>query len=230
MKIRAQAELRRRWQRLRRPFLVAGIHRARPVSDDWGFDRGTPVDRFYIERFLEQERGVIRGRVLEVLNADYTRRFGACVDRSDVLDIDATNHSATIVADLSAADPIADAVFDCFILTQTLQYIYDVGSAVQHAHRILRPGGTLLVTVPSVTRMTPGAEASEYWRFTEASCKRLFCGAFAVGEVAIRSYGNVSTAVSFLVGAAAEELRRRELELRDPRFPVVIAVKATKAG
>jgi hypothetical protein len=111
------------------------------------------VDRYYIERFLDEERREIRGRVLEVLNREYTEQFGAGVDRSDVLDLDPANPAATIVADLAAAESIPSETFDCFILTQTLQFIFDVGAAVDHAHRVLRPGGTLLCTVPAVSRI-----------------------------------------------------------------------------
>jgi hypothetical protein len=38
------------------------------------------------------------------------------------------------------------------------------------------------------------------------------------------------TAVAFLVGMAAEELSKRELDLVDPFFPLLVTVKATKTG
>jgi SAM-dependent methyltransferase len=219
---------RKRLQRLRRPAWLGTIRRTSPISDHYGRDRGTPVDRYYIEQFLALERAAIRGHVLEVLNRDYTERFGVAVEQSDVLDIDPGNRDATIVADLSAADAVPTASFDCFILTQTLQYIYDLKAAVDHAHRILRPGGTLLCTVPLVSRLDRLALESEYWRLTEAACTRLFGVVFAPDDVVVRSRGNVLTAVAFLVGMAAEELSVRELERHDPLFPVVVTVRATK--
>lgn len=201
-----------------------------PISDHWGRDRGTPIDRYYIERFLERERSAIRGRVLEVLNDDYTRAFGVGVEKSDVLDIDPQNLAATIVADLAAADSIPSGSFDCFILTQTLQYVYDLQSAVGHVHRILRPGGTVLCTVPTVSRIARGTLETEYWRLTAPGCQRLFADAFQGGTVEARTHGNVLTAVAFLIGMAAEELSVRELELVDPFFPLLVTVKATKAA
>jgi SAM-dependent methyltransferase len=187
------------------------------------------VDRYYIERFLAEERDAIRGHVLEVMNAEYTERFGTSVERRDVLDIDPANEAATIAADLSAADSVPSDLFDCFILTQTLQYIYDLKAAVEHAHRILRPGGTLLCTVPAVSRIARLQLESEYWRVTPAACSRLFGDVFAGGDVAVRGHGNVLTAVAFLVGMAAEELSARELDRDDPFFPLVVTVRATKA-
>ena len=221
---------RRRLQRLRRPAWLGTVRRTGPLSDHWGRDRGTPVDRYYIERFLGAERRFIRGRVLEVLNAEYTERFGAGVERSDVLDVDTANPSATIVTDLAAADDVPSDTFDCFVLTQTLQYVYDLEAAVGHVHRVLRPGGTVLCTVPTLSRIARGTLDSEYWRMTALACERLFAEAFVGGSVDARAHGNVLAGVAFLVGMAAEELSSRELEHLDPFFPLLVTVRATKAA
>ncbi|MBA3734631.1 MAG: methyltransferase domain-containing protein [Actinobacteria bacterium] len=220
---------RRRLQRVRHPAWLGTIRRTKPLSDHYGRDRGTPVDRYYIEQFLAAERSAIRGRVLEVMNRDYTERFGAAVDSSDVLDIDPGNPDATIVGDLASADAVPTGSFDCFILTQTLQYIYDLKAAVAHAHRILGPGGTLLCTVPVISRIDRRELESEYWRLTAASCSRLFGDVFASDDVAVQGRGNLLAAVAFLVGMAAEELSARELEGDDPFFPLLVTVRATKA-
>jgi SAM-dependent methyltransferase len=221
---------RKRLARARRPAWLGTIRRLEPLSEHYGRERGTPVDRYYIERFLADERETIRGHVLEVLNRDYTERFGTSVHRSDVLDIDAANADATIVADLAAADAIPSDAFDCFVLTQTLQYVYDLESAVAHVHRILRPGGTVLCTAPTVSRIGRRELDAEHWRLTEASCRQLFGDAFVRGDVHVRARGNVLAAVAFLMGMAAEELSSRELEWDDPFFPLLITVKATKAS
>jgi SAM-dependent methyltransferase len=220
----------KRLRRLRRPAVLGTIRRTTPLSGVWGRDRGAPVDRYYIEEFLAAERHLIRGHVLEVSDCDYTERFGAGVERCDVLDLDPTNPRATIVADLAAADNVPNDTFDCFILTQTLHYVYDVASAAKHSHRILRPGGSLLCTVPSVSRVGEKDLETTYWRFTAASCLRLFGEAFPGGSLDVRSRGNVLAAVAFLVGMAHEELSESELEVEDPFFPVVITIRATKRG
>jgi SAM-dependent methyltransferase len=145
-----------------------------------------------------------------------------------VLDVDASNQAATVVADLAAADDVPSDLFDCFILTQTLQYIYDLHGAMRHAQRILRPGGTLLCSVPTISRIGRRDLASEYWRLAPSACTRLFGEAFAGGVVDVRAHGNVLTGVAFLIGMAAEELSQRELDRADPFFPVVVTVRATK--
>jgi SAM-dependent methyltransferase len=217
-----------RFRRLRRPALLGTLRRTSPLSDGFGFDRGTPVDRYYIDRFIEENRGAIHGRVLEIKNSRYTHQFGSDVVQRDVLDIDPTNRNATIVADLAAADGIPADAFDCFIVTQTLQLIFDTRSAIFHAHRILRPGGVLLCSVPCVARITPGCIDSDHWRFTRASCSRLFGDVFPRDRVTVRTHGNVLTAIAFLTGMAAEELRQRELDHDDENFPLLVTVRAEK--
>src|SRR5215467_4487265 len=132
--------LRQRLRRLARPAWLGTLRRTTPLSDHWGFDRGTPLDRYYIERFLEAHCQDIRGRVLEVRDSCYSDRYGIGVQRRDVLDIDPNNPNATIVADLANADTIQPFQSNCFVLTPTLQFIYDTRATVAHDHRILRPG------------------------------------------------------------------------------------------
>lgn len=220
--------LRHRIRRIRRPAFFGSLRRTTPLSRAWGFDRGTPVDRYYIERFLRQHRREIRGQVLEVKDSSYTSRFGTGVTQREVLDIDAANRHATIVADLAAAHQIPSNHFDCFILTQTLQLIYDTRAAIGHAYRVLRPGGTLLVTVPTLSRASASLPA-DYWRFTVDSCSRLFADVFGPEHISVRAHGNVLVSIAFLEGMAHEELKPAELEADDEEFPLIVTVRAVKA-
>jgi SAM-dependent methyltransferase len=219
--------LRQRMNRITRPAPLGMFRRTSPLSAFWGFDRGIPVDRYYIESFLEENRKDIAGRVLEVADSGYTIKYGAGVTQRDVLDIDPSNKEATFIADLSSADQVPAAVFDCFILTQTLQFIFEIDSAIANAYRLLRPGGVLLATVPSVSRIAPDQEA-DYWRLTVASCTRLFAKSFGSENISVTNYGNVLTCVAFLQGMAYEELSRKELTVKDDDFPLIIAVRAVK--
>jgi hypothetical protein len=159
----------------------------------------------------------------------YTKQYGSAVERCDVLDIDKTNPRATVIADLTAADSILSDSYDCFILTQTLQFIYDLRPAIFHAHRVLRSGGVLLATVPAVSRIEPeNGFTTDYWRLTVASCVLLFGETFGPAKVSVRSHGNVLTAGAFLIGLAQEELSRRKISVNDEYFPVIITVHAIK--
>ena len=223
-----RARLRHSRRRLIRPAWLGTSRRTAPLSEHWGSDRGTPVDRYYIAHFLQRYRADIHGHVLEVKDSSYTHRFGHDVACSQVLDIDPTNPAATIVADLAAAAAVPAGAFDCFVLTQTLQYIYEPRAALQQAHRILRPGGVLLLTVPGLTRLAP--PLVDYWHFTPGGCARLLREIFGATAVTVRVYGNVLTSMAFLTGMAAEELHPGELRAVDARYPVIIAARAVKAG
>lgn len=209
----------------------ADLRRTTPISDTWGTDRGLPLDRYYIQAFLERHRQDVRGHVLEVKDSGYADVYGSGqVTRVDVLDVDPTNEKATIVADLAAADSIADDSFDCFILTQTLGLIYDPASAVAEAFRILKPGGVLLCTVPAAGRISYEDRHldGDFWRFTEASVRRIFANAFPVESFEVSGHGNVLACTAFLYGLAGHEITREELDVPDPFFPLVYAIRAVK--
>jgi SAM-dependent methyltransferase len=199
-----------------------------PIARDFGFSRGRPVDRLYIERFLEAHAGDVRGRVLEVGDATYTHRFGgARVTRADVLHVQEGHAGATIVDDLATGARIPEAAFDCIVLTQTLQFVYDLPAAAATLHRALAPGGVLLATMPGITPVSAGTwHDTWHWGFTEASARRLFAERFGPDRVEVRSFGNVLAATAFLQGLAAEELRIDELDVHDPSYPVIVTVRA----
>jgi peptidoglycan/xylan/chitin deacetylase (PgdA/CDA1 family) len=205
--------------------------RVTPRSRDWGYERGGPIDRVYIERFLAQNAADVRGAVLEVQEDDYTRRFGGSgVTRSDVVDVDESNRNATIIADLRAAPNIPAASYDCVILTQTLHVIDDMAAVVAECWRVLKPGGVLLATLPSASRvcLEYGPEG-DYWRVTPAGAQLLFRDRFGPA-VDITIFGNALATSAFTLGLGRDEVGVDELELTDPFNPMLVGVRATKAG
>ena len=152
------------------------------------------------------------------------------VSHSDVLHAVPGNPRATVVADLVAGDQLATSHYDCIICTQTLQFIYDVPAALRTLHRMLKPGGSLLVTVPGITKMSTEdmSRWGAYWRFTRMSSQRLFTEIFPPGSVTVEAYGNIAAAVAFLHGLAAAELPHEDLDYADSEYEVLIAVRAIK--
>jgi glycosyltransferase involved in cell wall biosynthesis/SAM-dependent methyltransferase len=204
--------------------------RTRPISPDFGFDRGTPVDRYYIEAFLATYCRDIRGRAMEVGDASYCHRFGTGVVRQDVLHVAADNPAATIVGDLSVPGVLPDAAFDCLVVTQTLHLIYDMQAAVAAMHRALKPGGVLLLTCPGISQVDRGAwGATWFWSITRPAAERMFADAFGAPNVAVEVRGNVYAAVCFLEGLALEEVDAAKLETLDASYPVIVTVRARKS-
>ena len=217
-----------RLRRLFRLHPLGGLRRTAPLSENWGYDRGQPIDRYYIDAFLAENRDDIQGKALEVKENLYVDRYGTNVERCDVLDRDAENPKATIVADLSDQGALAPEQFDCIVLTQTLQYVADVPAAIKNVKGALRAGGVLLATVPGVARADEDPSGPSLWSFTHAGCQVLFEDGFGAPNTAIRSYGNVLAAIAFLSGMARQELRPEELAVHDVRFPVIVAVRAVR--
>jgi SAM-dependent methyltransferase len=217
-------------RRRRRPPKLGDLRRTTPIDPNWGFERGTPIDRVYVEEFVGSHAADVRGRVLEIAAPDYTTRFGSVVERVDILMATVGNPQATIVGDLTDAPQIPSDSFDCAIVTQTLQFVYDVRAALATLHRVLAPGGVLLATVPGLTKISPPEDEQfgEWWHFTGRSGRRLAEEAFGPGNVEVRSYGNVLSAAGFLYGLAASDLKAEELAAHDPLYEVIVGVRAVK--
>lgn len=211
------------------------LRRLQPYRADFGFHYGKSIDRYYIERFLAAHAESIRGCVAEIGGDDYARRFGgARVERCDVLDLDEHNPKCTVRLDLAQTASAPQNRFDCVLCLQTLFEIYDHAAAVASLYKILKPGGTLLVSLPGISqrvrgRMLGGA-GMDCWRYTADSANRLFAVPFGESNVEVSTYGNVLTATALLHGLVERELTRDELDFHDPDYEVLIAVKAVKDG
>lgn len=204
----------------------------RPVSLTFGFDRGLPIDRCYIEGFLELHAVDIQGRVLEVGDDAYSRRFGGDrISQQEILHIHHGNPLATIVGDITDPTVLVKESFDCMVLTQTLHLIYDFHTAVARIFAALRPGGVALITVPGITPVDRDEWGETWhWAFTRTSILRVFTEAFGSGEVTVTHYGNVFAATAFLHGLAVSEVDRQKLDVVDNAYPVILGVRARKAG
>lgn len=215
------------------PIVLGKLDRTEPVSPNFGYERGIPIDRYYIDTFLLENTDDIQGRVLEVSDNGYTKRYGGeKVKQSDILHVSEDNPKATIVSDLTQAHNIPSESFDCIILIQTLQFIYDIKSAVRHIHRILKPNGILLVTMSGISQISKYDmdQWGEYWRFTTASAQRLFEEEFSRENIKVKAYGNVLVATAFLYGMATEDLKSEQLNYNDPSYQMVVTVRAVKLG
>jgi glycosyltransferase involved in cell wall biosynthesis len=206
------------------------LRRTRPITGSWGLGRGLPIDRYYIEQFLARHAGDIHGRVLEVGDDRYTRRFGGlAVTSSDVLNVSEGHPQTTIVADLCRLDQLPVGRFDCVIIAQTLQLIADLDAAVRGLYQMLQPGGVVFATLPGISQ-THYADWGAHWRwsFTGLSARTLFESVFPASGVTVEIRGNVLAATAFLQGLTAEDLTAGELDVDDRDYQVSILVRAKK--
>jgi Methyltransferase domain len=207
------------------------LRRLTPVSRVFGLDRGQSIDRYYIERFLQQYTADIRGCVLEIGNNTYIRQFGRQqVTHFEVLHVTSGNPAATVIGDFETGEGVPQERFDCVILTQTLPFIYDIKAAMANIYAALRRGGVLLATLGGISQISryDMVRWGDYWRFTSLSARRLFEEVFPPANITVEAYGNVLAATALLYGLASHELRTQELDFRDPDYEVSITVRAVK--
>ena len=201
-----------------------------PLSEFWGHDRGTPIHRYYLAQFLQQHAADIQGHCLEFQEDSYTSRFGGeRISKLDILHIDASNPNATIIADLTRPNAVPSDTFDCIVCTHVLHLVGEVDALVRDLHRILKPGGVMLVASPQIGMLQP-EHAHESWRcfYTPDGLRWLLAKAFGASSINIRSYGNSLVAGAELRGVVTSELTVEELDFHDPRFAVEVCARVMK--
>lgn len=220
-----------RARRLRRPAFWGNVRRTAPLSTHWGFHRGTPIDRVYLERWIAGNRRHISGSVIEVKDSDLVTRFGSGLTRVDVLDIDPANPAATIVADLAEPGALARGAYDCAVVTQVLQYVSSPATAAGNLIDSLRPGGTLLLSVPGVSPCEHESLGNDRWRFLIAGVEQIL-GDASEGvdvETSISAFGNAATVLGVAAGTVAEDGFGRYIAAEDdPHYPLLICARVTR--
>jgi SAM-dependent methyltransferase len=212
---------------------LGDLDRTEPLSRAFGGDRGTPLDRYYIDKVLGGWAADIQGCAMEIGETLYLDRFGrGRVNEAVVLDApESGNPRATLIADLQTGEDVPSDAFDCIVLTQTLHMIYDVRGVLRTIHRALKPGGVCLATVPGIGSIDAQDGPDKwFWFMTQTAARRLFEERFRPADVTIQVHGNVLAATAFLHGMALEEVDTARLDETDPLYPVITGIRAVKAG
>lgn len=201
-----------------------------PVSRIYGGERGLPVDRKYIEKFLLANKGDICGTVMEIESDDYIKKYGESIDKKYILHVKGWGGKDVIQGNFETGEGLLENMVDCLICTQTLQYIFDLERAIDNIHKILRPNGVALITVPSIQHFPriDNNDWCEYWSFTENSVKKLLANKFGEDAISVKSFGNVKVTTAFLEGLCAEELCENDFMYNDRDYPCVITARAKK--
>ena len=208
------------------------LRRTSPIARDWGYERGKPIDRYYIEDFIKQNAADIAGAMLEVQEPDYTERFGGeRVTHTDVIDLNADNPRATLIGDLRCAPHLPSETYDCLIITQTLHVVDDMRAVIAECERTLKPGGVLLATLPCASRVClEYGYGGDPWRVTVDGARHLFAEVFPGATLGVEGRANVLVTTAFLYGLGCHELRESEFALDDPYNPTLVTVRAVKAA
>jgi len=203
------------------------LRRVTPFSGTFGFDRGTPVDRFYLHRFLDANRACITGRVLEVQVPSYTRTYGQAVETSHTVDLD-PRFGATYTCNLADAPQIPSDYYDCFLLPNTLPHVEDLSRVLQTVLRVVKPGGAILASAALLLPLIP--DGDDFWRLSPEGWRRTLAREWAGCEVLVEGHGNCLSSAAAMYGLALEELREAELSSSDPRYPVLVTIACRKSS
>lgn len=202
------------------------LRRVRPFSENFGAERGMPVDRYYLRRFLEQHRADITGDVVEIQGRGHADRYGTALRRVDTIDIN-PRFAPTFCCDLAKADGIVRSnSYDCFLLPNTLAFLKDLDASLREALRIVKPGGVILASTMSLGPLIP--DGPEYWRLTADGWREVTRRVWPDCEVSVTAAGNCLAAAAAVLGLAAEELDEYELDVNDPRYPVLVTIRCQK--
>ena len=202
-----------------------------PLSSTFGYGIGTPIDRYYIDAFLEKNKSYINGNLLEIGDDEYIKKYGGAGSNLLVLTFSKDKKNKKyFFGDLTDLKTLKKGKFDCFVCTQTLNFIYDFDSAVKGAHYLLKKNGVVLVTVSGISQISryDYERWGDYWRFTPLSAKKLFSKYFGESNVIVDYYGNVDSAKCFLDGVPKEALSSKQLDYKDPDYPMLITIVAVK--
>ncbi len=204
--------------------------KVRPIDAFFGRKRGEPIDRYYIEKFLDEHKEFIRGRCLEIAEDTYTKKFGGNrVTDSVMLHVEGWGDNV-IKGNLETGDGIVAETYDSMIITQTLMCIYNVEAAVRNIFVGLKKGGSALVTVSGISQIARYDDDNwgMFHSFYMSGLKKLFYPVFGEENVEIIHYGNVKTAMAFLYGAVREEVRDEDFNISDMDYPVIYGIHAIR--
>lgn len=201
-------------------------HGVQPIVNSWD-ERGMSIHRRYLEQFLQESSLDIKGHCLEFQEDSYTSRFGnQKVTKLDILNKEKDHSSSTIVADLTKPNDIPSNTFDCIICTYVLHIVPESEKMISELHRILKPGGVLLVAVPNITITYP--KYNELWRFTAQGLHFVLARSFESQAVTVQTYGNCLVAAGELRGMRAFDFTQAQLRYNDPRYAVIVCARAVK--
>ncbi len=114
--------------------------------------------------------------------------------------------------------PLADDSVDALVTLEMLEHVPDPGAVVRELSRVLKPGGAIFLSVPSIA---PRHDSHDYWRFTAQGLEHLCSPWFDEPEV--RVFGGTFEALGYL-GAYYSRLALHRLRIPVGQLPRALPV------
>ena len=128
-------------------------------------------DRYLLRKQIEGVAHYIRGRVLDI-GAGERNRYADLFKASEYVTMDVHSGSNVQIVGSIEAVPAEAESFDSIVCTQVLEHVPHPVQAIKELHRVLKPGGHVLVTVPQVAELHE--EPNDFFRYTPFGLEKLF--------------------------------------------------------
>jgi SAM-dependent methyltransferase len=116
--------------------------------------------------------------------------------------------------------------FDVVIADQVLEHVRQPVEAVKNMHRMLVPGGQLMLATPFLFRVH--ARPHDYNRWTEGGIRQLLMdGGFSDERINTHSWGNKACAKAHVGGPVRDYGWHRDMS-NDPEYPMMVWAFAAK--
>jgi hypothetical protein len=203
----------------------------RPVSDVLpAIAHGMSIYSFYADQFLRGYRSELRGRILQIGPTEFSDKVlqesaNVMVDRMSLEEFQ------NVITQNSSTEPAHQiGTYDCILSTITLSHMFELKRAIALLHRMLKPGGTLLLAEAGIQRVENSELKSNqhYWNFTSLALQCLLGEVFPNDGITIKPYGNVMTAIAALHGLSSGRFKPQDLNFFDRDYEVLIGVCAVK--
>jgi SAM-dependent methyltransferase len=194
-----------------------------PFCPQFGSFRGTPIDRYYLDKFILEIREKVTGKTLEVGGKRENHQLYDFRKASPYLTMDLEGKGLDIVADAHDTNAVAENSLDSIVIFNVLEHCERPWVVVGNIHRWLKDGGQVFCMVPNAQRVH--RLPKDFWRILPDAMDSLFSG-FAQRQLYV--YGNPLTVVAAHVGISAEELTTAELDDFHESYPIATCIHAHK--
>ena len=200
------------------------LKRRFPLCNLFGFTRGIPIDRYYLDKFISEIRPQVTGTVLEVGGLLQNRELYQFSQATEYHTLDiAANPGVTQIGDVHDLAMFKPNSLDAVVIFNVLEHCHNPWIVVKNIYIWLKEGGKCFCMVPSAQRLHdfPG----DYWRPLPDGMQQLFQD-FRQRKLYV--YGNPMTVIASFMGISAQELSHEELNDFHPDYPVTTCMVARK--
>jgi SAM-dependent methyltransferase len=178
-----------------------------------------------LERWVEEQAALARGRVLDVGCGE--RPYEPLFRSAEYVGFDVPENPRADLHGSIESIPAEDASFDVVLCLQVLEHVSDPAAAVRELHRVVRPGGRVLLSTHGVYPYHPNPQ--DLWRWTHAGLDRLFRDNGDWSSVAVTPGSGTTACIAMLLSHYVD-LLAKGARLRLLARPLVAALNRAAAA